>query len=87
VNFVDVNGHVHELFFKDGLTSWLDNDLTAVSGGPLTPLSNSAAGVPGGPPVAVHGPSISGYWQSTDQSQHVDFLDSNGDVQELSLHP
>jgi hypothetical protein len=81
--------HVHELFHKSGAANWVDNDLTALSGGPLIPLQGSAASNPFGAPVPVAGPRvpISGYGQSTDQSQHVDFLDKNGDIQELSFHP
>jgi hypothetical protein len=65
----------------------VDNDLTALSGGSLTPLLGSPASY-GASSFPGQGPRVplSSYWQTTDQSQHVDF-DSNGDVQELSFHP
>ncbi len=86
VHFVDGNGHVHELFFKSGATNWVDNDLTALSGGPLTPLGGPPSN-PFVPPAQGPRVPISGYLQVPDQSQHVDFLDNNGDIQELSFHP
>ncbi len=69
VNFIDANGHVHELYIHPG-AGWVDNDLTAFSNG--TP--------------AALGSRLDGYWGS-DSSQHVNFIDANGHVHELYIHP
>ncbi len=35
VNFIDENGHVHELYRSpDPAAQWVDNDLTAIAGAP-----------------------------------------------------
>ena len=74
VNFIDENGHVHELFRSpDPAAQWVDNDLTALSHG--TPAS---LGVPVG---GVTSP-LDGYVQG-DGSQHVNFIAQNGHVHEL----
>ncbi len=69
VNFVDGNGHVHELYIHPG-AGWVDNDLT-----------HDSAGTP-----AAKGTALDGYW-GTDNSQHVNFVDGNGHVHELYIHP
>jgi hypothetical protein len=69
VDFVDANGHVHELYIHPR-ANWVDNDLTQMSGGVS----------------AAAGSSLVGYWGS-DSSQHVDFVDANGHVHELYIHP
>jgi hypothetical protein len=69
VNFVDDSGHIHELIFHSGKgqTNWADSDLTQLSGGP----------------PATPGSALIGYWESSDNTQHVDFIDKQGNVQEL----
>jgi hypothetical protein len=69
VNFIDSNGHVHELYIHPG-AGWVDNDLT-----------NFTNGTPAAP-----GSDLTGYWGS-DNSQHVNFIDANGHVHELYIHP
>src|SRR5947209_17110309 len=54
VNFIDGNGHVHELFTRPG-TSWMDNDLTALTKG--TP--------------AVPGSALDGYWRSEEHTSEL----------------
>jgi hypothetical protein len=72
VNFVDDNGHVHELYRSpDPAAQWVDNDLTALAGG--TPASKD-------------GPALDAYLQD-DGSQHVNFVDDNGHVHELYRSP
>jgi hypothetical protein len=46
VNFIGVDGHVHELYIAPGAAGWVDNDLTQLAGGVL--------------PVA--GTVLDGYW-------------------------
>ena len=70
VNFIDGNGHVHELYIHPG-AGWVDNDLTYFSGQQST---------------AAPGSALDGYWGS-DSSQHVNFIDGNGHVHELYIHP
>jgi hypothetical protein len=53
------------------LVPWVDNDLTAFSGG--TP--------------AAPGSALDGYWGIGDDSQHVNFLDGAGHVHELYITP
>ena len=74
VNFIDENGHVHELFRSpDPAAQWVDNDLTALAHG--TPAS---LGVAVGPVTSP----LDGYVQG-DGSQHVNFIAQNGHVHEL----
>jgi hypothetical protein len=70
VNFIDADGHVHELYIHPGV-GWVDNDLTAFAVGGT---------------IAATGSRLDGYWGS-DGSQHVNFFDANGHVQELYIHP
>jgi hypothetical protein len=71
VNFIDNNGHVHELYRSpDPAAQWVDNDLTKFSGG--TPA------IPIGP---LDGRSDS------DGTQHVNFMDDSGHVHELLRSP
>jgi hypothetical protein len=74
VNFIDANGHIHELFRNPGSTAlWMDNDLTALAGTSTT---------------AFIGSGLDGYVEP-DGRQYVNFIDDNGDVHELytSLDP
>ncbi len=72
VNFVDGNGHVHELYRSpDPAAQWVDNDLTALSGGT---------------PASEEGPALDEYSQG-DRSQHVNFVDENVHVHELYRSP
>ena len=71
VNFIDGNGHVHELYRSPNpAAQWVDNDLT---------------GFAHGTPAHAAGP-IDGYSQG-DNSQHVNFIDGNGHVHELYRSP
>jgi hypothetical protein len=70
VNFIDLNGHVHELYIHPG-AGWVDNDLILWTGG--TPAYTSSA--------------LDGYWGANDASQHVNYIDINGHVRELYIHP
>ncbi len=68
VNFIDGSGHVHELYRSaDPAAQWVDNDLTAFSGGT---------------PAVLGARALSGYSQN-DNSQHVNFIDGSGHVHEL----
>ena len=71
VNFIDGNGHVHELYRNpDPAAQWVDNDLTKFAGtSPIVGIS------------AIHGYSLG------DNSQHVNFIDGNGHVHELYRNP
>ncbi len=72
VNFIDANGHVHELYRSpDPAAQWVDNDLTSFAG-----LKSFAA----------VGSALDGYAQD-DGSQHVNFIDANGHVHELYWNP
>src|ERR1700722_14457054 len=71
VNFIAGNAHVHELYIYPGAAGWVDNDLTYFSGQQST---------------AAPGSGLDGYWGS-DNSQHVNFIDGNGHVHELYIHP
>src|ERR1039457_3319781 len=76
VNFIDVSGHVHELYRSpDPAAQWVDNDLTAFANG--TPAYTK-----GGFSISP----IDAYSQS-DSSQHVNFIDSNGHMHELYRCP
>ena len=71
VNFIDVNGHVHELYRSpDPAAQWVDNDLTQFAHGT---------------PAVINGP-LDGYAQG-DRSQHVNFIDGSGHVHELYRSP
>jgi hypothetical protein len=70
VNFVGVDGHLHELYIAPGAPGWMDNDLTKL-----------AAAVP-----PQMGTPLDGYWGS-DNSQHVNFIGTDGDVHELYIAP
>ena len=70
VNFIGTDGHVHELYIHPG-AGWVNNDLTAFSGGGIVPAAGSA---------------LDGYWGS-DSSQHVNFIGTDGHVHELYIHP
>ena len=69
VNFIDGNGHVHELYRSpDPAAQWTDNDLTALTGG-LGLLGETQS-------------QHDGYSQN-DGSQHVNFIEVGGHVHEL----
>ena len=71
VNFIDDNGHVHELYRSPlPAAQWLDNNLTMLSGGTLAALESALVGYP-----------------QSDSSQHVNFIDGNGHVHELYRSP
>jgi len=70
VNFIGTDGHVHELYIHPG-ANWINNDLTAMSGGAVAPARGSA---------------LDAYWGS-DSSQHVNFIGTDGHVHELYIHP
>ena len=70
VNFIGTDGHVHELYIHPG-ASWVNNDLTILSGNGIPPAAGSA---------------LDGYWGS-DNSQHVNFIGTDGHVHELYIHP
>jgi hypothetical protein len=70
VNFIGTDGHVHELYIHPG-ASWVNNDLTQLSGNGVAPAVGSA---------------LDGYWGS-DSSQHVNFIGTDGHVHELYIHP
>jgi hypothetical protein len=70
VNFVGTDGHVHELYVHPG-ASWVNNDLTQMSGGGISAAAYSA---------------LDAYWGS-DSSQHVNFIGTDGHVHELYVHP
>jgi hypothetical protein len=71
VNFIGIDGHVHELYIHPGAASWANNDLTQLSGNGVAPAMGSR---------------LDGYW-GTDSSQHVNFIGIDGDVHELYIHP
>jgi hypothetical protein len=71
VNYIDSSGHVHELYIHPG-ASWVDNDLTVLSSSATTAAPSSA---------------LDGYWIGSDNSQHVNYIDSNNHVHELYFHP
>ncbi|MGA9675766.1 MAG: hypothetical protein WBR28_11135 [Mycobacterium sp.] len=76
VNYIGSDDHVHELYAHPGAAGWVDNDLTALSGG--------AAPLVGYPTTA-----LVGYWGS-DSSQHVNFVSWTGSeahVHELYIAP
>ena len=68
VNYVDGNGHVHELWYSDG-GGWNHNDLTQLAG-----AQNSPA-VPGSP--------LDSYVSPWNNQQHVNYIDGQGHIHEL----
>ena len=83
VNFMSVDGHVHELYIHPG-AGWVDNDLTAFARG--TPAAVPRSNPRGRFHSVATGSALDGYWGS-DNSQHVNFTDINGHVHELYIHP
>ncbi len=83
VNFVSIDGHVHELYFHPG-GAWVDNDLTSTAKG------TAAAATRSNPRGRFHsvatGSALGGYWGS-DSSQHVNFMSIDGHVHELYFRP
>jgi len=74
VNFVDGQGHVHELYRSpDPAAQWVDNDLTDFAG---------AGSLAEGSAISL----IDGYSQA-DGSQHVNYIDGFGNVLELYRSP
>jgi hypothetical protein len=74
VNFIGLDGHVHELYIKPG-AGWVDNDLTELSIGQANlPALQSG---------------LSGYWQSHDSSVHVFYFGAGTDnhVYQLRIFP
>jgi hypothetical protein len=114
VNFIDVNGHVHELYIHPG-ADWVDNVLTSTPAIPDTGLagywkaSDNSQHVffidwnshvhelysrgtrwtdfdlmhEANSPAQASG-ALNGYWQASDDSEHVNFIDAYGDVHELT---
>ena len=79
VNFIDADGHVHELYRSpDPAAQWADNDLTRLAGG--TPAFNVIEG------SALLRSALAGYAQG-DGSQHVNYIDAAGRVHELYKSP
>jgi hypothetical protein len=70
VNFIGLDGHIHELYIAPSATGWTDNDLTMLAG--AVPI--------------LGGTALNGYWGS-DNSQHVNFIGTDGDVHELYIVP
>jgi hypothetical protein len=83
VNFISLDGHVHELYTRPG-SSWADNDLTAWANG--TPAAPPRPDSSGRSHTTARGSMIDGYWGS-DSSQHVNFISLDGHVHELYTHP
>jgi Peptidase A4 family/Fungal fucose-specific lectin len=67
VNYLDVSGNVHELY-DDG-SGWKHNDLTGIAAGD--------------PPSAAPGSALAGYSTEYNKQQHVNYLDTAGNVHEL----
>ena len=79
VNFIDANGHVHELYRSpDPAAQWVDNDLTA-----LVALAGTSSVAGLGEVIAS---AFDGYSLS-DNSQHVNFIDGFAHVHELYRSP
>jgi hypothetical protein len=74
VNFIGVDGHVHEFYIAPGNAGWVDNDLTKLAG--AAPLKVE--------PVAET--ALSAYWGS-DNSQHVNYIGADGHLHELYIAP
>ncbi len=73
VNYLDVYGNVHELYY-DG-SSWQHNNLTALA----YALDAQASGVQHG----LLADALDGYQTAYNSQQHVNYLDTAGDVHEL----
>jgi Peptidase A4 family len=71
VNFIGVDGLLHELYIRPGQAQWKDNPLTTLSGNPITPVTGSA---------------LSAYWRG-DSSQHVNFIGIDAHVHEMYNNP
>ena len=69
VNYLDADGHVHELWHQAPNGPWRHNDLTDDS--------------QGDPPFAASGSALAGYVTSFNNQQHVNYLDTDGHVHEL----
>jgi hypothetical protein len=67
IAYIGPDGDIHELFDTRGTFHWADNDLTRASGAPA-PQS---------------GTPLAGYTWSIDDSQHVTYIASDGDIHEL----
>jgi hypothetical protein len=76
INFIDSSGDVHELFANGN--GWVDNNLTALSLAHENRFGNLLQPIPVALPNALHG-----YWMHSDDSLHVNFIDSTGHVHEL----
>jgi hypothetical protein len=75
VNYIDSDGHVHELYIRPPYpyTSWKDNDLTKLAGSSTTAAARSP---------------LTGYWDFlSGVRQHVNYIDSDGHVHELYNTP
>lgn len=83
VNFIDQNGHVHQLYTRPG-SPWADFDLTNISNG--MPAAVPSPTRPGHSQPASSRSFVCSYWMP-DNSQHVNFIDSNGHVHELYTSP
>jgi hypothetical protein len=71
VNFIGVDGHVHELYIAPNAAGWVDNDLTALAGPNASP--------PGGS-------QLHGFWGG-DNSQMVNFVGRDFLVHRLFIEP
>ena len=84
VNFMSLDGHVHELYIHPG-AGWVDHDLTAFAHGATAAVTRS------NPRGRFHGTAtgsaLDGYWGSGDNSQHVNFVSVDGHVHELYIQP
>jgi hypothetical protein len=83
VNFIDQNGHVHELYTHPG-SPWADDDLTGIANG--TPAAIPTPTRPGHSQPAPSRSFVRSYWVP-DNTQHVNFIDANGHVHELYTSP
>jgi len=84
VNFISLDGHVHELYTHPGAANWVDNDLTVMANGTLAALARPDSS--GRSHTTARGTLLDGYWGS-DNSQHVNFISLDGHVHELYTHP
>ncbi len=82
VNFISIDGHVHELYIHPG-AAWVDNDLTAFANG--TPAAVTRSNPRGRFHSTATGSALDAYWGS-DNSQHVNFIATDGHVHELYIH-
>jgi hypothetical protein len=70
VDYIDWSGDVHELYFN--LSRWINTDLSTQ----MTPRAN---------PAYIYG-GLAGYQLLKDSTQHIDYVDNNGDVNELAYN-